>query len=176
MYPFIRLAKEFAVVALRPKLSLEDTHVSYHICWPWDLDFAFELNNGRTLSIFDLGRIPYAYRVGLFQLMVKKKWRFTMAGSTIRYRRRVTAFQRLKMTSQVLGRDDKFIYIGQSMWRGDECTSSILHRTAMLDKNGLVDTQRISDAFGMPEWNPVMPDWVNEWIAQEKNRTWPPEF
>ena len=62
MYPFIRMAKELLVFRNAPRLALGDTHISHHICWPWDLDVWMELNNGRTLTLYDLGRIPMAHR------------------------------------------------------------------------------------------------------------------
>ena len=42
-----------------------DTHVSTQLCWPWDLDPWIELNNGRTLTLYDLGRLPLSQRTGL---------------------------------------------------------------------------------------------------------------
>ena len=60
MYPFIRLAKDIFINARATPLDMGETHVSHHICWPWDLDLWWELNNGRTLTIYDLGRIPLA--------------------------------------------------------------------------------------------------------------------
>ena len=65
MYPVIRMAKEIVKFRNAPALPITGTHVSQHICWPWDIDLWMELNNGRTLTLFDLGRIPLAIRTGL---------------------------------------------------------------------------------------------------------------
>ena len=65
------------------------THVSYHRCWPWDIDLWMELNNGRTLTFYDLGRIPLARRTGLVELLRKQRWGLTMAGASVRYRARI---------------------------------------------------------------------------------------
>ena len=65
MYPLIRFAKELVKFRNAPKLGPLDAHVSTHMCWPWDLDPWIELNNGRTLTLYDLGRIPLAVRTGL---------------------------------------------------------------------------------------------------------------
>ena len=53
MYPFIRMAKELFVNKSAQNLSVGEIHESFHICWPWDLDFWFELNNGRALTLYD---------------------------------------------------------------------------------------------------------------------------
>ena len=65
MYPFFRMAKELIIHRNAPPLEMGKSHISHHIRWPWDLDFWLELNNGRTLTLYDLGRIPLAKRIGL---------------------------------------------------------------------------------------------------------------
>ena len=55
MFPFFRFTKDLLVARTQPPLGLLDTHVSHHICWPWDVDMFLELNNGRTLTLYDLG-------------------------------------------------------------------------------------------------------------------------
>ena len=61
------------------------------------------------------------------------------------------------------------------MWRNNEATSSVLYRSAVTDKNGIVPTQRAVEDLGYPDWNPEMPKWVQNWIAAEDTRAWPPE-
>ena len=69
MYPLFRFAKEMIKFRNAPRLAVTGTHVSTHVCWPWDLDPWIELNNGRTLTLFDLGRIPMAQRSGLIPIL-----------------------------------------------------------------------------------------------------------
>ena len=176
MYPILRLSLEMFLVRNAPKLELDQTHNSYHRCWPWDVDFQFEMNNGRVLTLYDLGRIPAAYRAGLIRVMRERKWSFAMAGACVRYRRRITTFERFRQTTKVVGRDDRFTYIVQSMWKRDgEAASNILYRAAMVGKNGIVPTNDVAAALGQPDWNPKLPDWVQNWIDAEDTRPWPPE-
>ena len=174
MYPFVRMAKEFVKFRKAPPLGLFDEHVSHHRCWPWDLDFWFELNNGRTLTLFDLGRVVLAQRVGLIGLMKSHRWGLTVAGSTVRYRRRVRAFDRLEMRSRCIGWDDRFMYLEQSMWRGGDCTSHLLLRTAVTDRNGIVTPDRVLAAMKLDLQSPELPDWVQRWSGSEGVRPWPP--
>ncbi|NHX27094.1 thioeseterase, partial [Escherichia coli] len=58
MYPFFRMTKERVKHRSAGALQPGDAHLSHHLCWPWDLDIWNELNNGRTLTLFDLGRLP----------------------------------------------------------------------------------------------------------------------
>lgn len=77
MYPFVRMAKEIWTSRRQPRLGLTEPHVSHHVCWPWDLDLWAELNNGRTLTLFDLGRIPLAVRTGLVGVLRRNGWSIT---------------------------------------------------------------------------------------------------
>ncbi|WP_380055305.1 acyl-CoA thioesterase [Falsihalocynthiibacter sp. SS001] len=174
MYPFFRLGKEIFKFRNAPTITVGEDHVSHHICWPWDLDFWFELNNGRTLSLYDLGRIPLATRMGLIGTLKRENWGLTIAGSSVRYRRRVRAFQRVEMRSRMTTWDDRFIYLEQSMWRNGECTSHALFRAAITDKNGIVNLARVKEAMQIETERPEMPSWIAEWIAAEGNRPWPP--
>lgn len=176
MYPFLRLAYQSYRARRAPPLAIFGTHVSHHLCLPWDLDLWNELNNGRTLTIYDLGRIPLAIRTGLIALLQHKSWGLTIAGTVIRYRRRVRLFDRVEIQSRLIGWDKRFLYIEQSMWnaRGD-CTSQAILRSALTDGQGIVTTDRVAAALEIDQISPVMPDWVMAWIAAEDMRPWPPE-
>jgi acyl-CoA thioesterase FadM len=128
MYPYIRIAKELWKFRRSPRLSILEPHISTHRVWPWDLDPWRELNNGRTLTLFDLGRIPMSVRMGFDRVAEAKGWGITVAGNSTRYRRRVTVFQKLTQVSRVLGWDARFVYLEQSFWRDGECTASMLLR------------------------------------------------
>lgn len=174
MYPFIRFVKEMVKFRSAPPLSFTGTHVSTHRCWPWDLDPWIELNNGRTLTLYDLGRIPLAVRTGLIGTLRKNRWGITVAGNSVRYRRRIKAFQRFTMVSRAVGWDQRFIYMEQSMWRGGECCNHMLVRSAITGPGGIVAPAELLAAIGAPTDSPALPDWVQAWIAADATRPWPP--
>lgn len=176
MYPYIRMAKEMWKFRRAPRLSILEPHVSSHRIWPWDLDPWRELNNGRTLTLFDLGRIPMSLRMGFDRVAKANGWGITVAGNSTRYRRRVTVFQKLTQVSRILGWDDRFVYLEQSFWRGGDCTASMLLRSAFIRKGGMVPPHEVLTALGQPLQSPDLPDWVKAWIAGDAARTWPPEL
>ena len=108
MYPFIRMAKELWISRNQPPLELGESHISHHICWPWDLDQFMEMNNGRVLSIYDLGRFGLAQKGGLIRALLKNRWKLAMAGCSVRYRRRIKMMERFETHSRVAGWDDRF--------------------------------------------------------------------
>lgn len=173
MYPVLRLAKEFFVHRGPPDLGLFDTHVSRHLCWPHDLDPWMELNNGRTLTLYDLGRTVLFRRIGMAPVMRQHRWGGTVAGSSVRYRRRVRAFDRLEMRSRLAGWDERFFYVTQGMWRGEDCTSHALFRVAVTGRGGLVPAADVAATIGAPE-PPRLPAWIAAWAEAEALRPWPP--
>ncbi len=174
MYPVVRMLKELALHARADTLPPWGTHVSSHICWPWDLDLWMELNNGRTLTLFDLGRMPLAWRNGMVSAMRRNGWGITVAGVSVRYRQRIRLFDRVEMRSRGVGHDGRFIYVDQTMWKGETCTTQALIRSAVTSKEGIVAPERVLEAMGADTASPELPDWVAAWIAAEAKRPWPP--
>ncbi len=176
MFPFVRVLKDVYLASRQPRFeALTQTHVSHHICWPHDLDFFLELNNGRAMSLYDIGRTAMAQRAGLLEVVRRERWGLTMAGSTTRFRRRIFGFERFEMRSRATCWDDRFMYLEQSMWKKNgECASHVLFRAAVTDRNGLIPPTRVLQAMGRDDASPEMPDWMQAWCAAEDKRPWPP--
>lgn len=174
MYPLIRLAKEILLHRKSGDLSVLDTHVSHHRCWPQDIDLFLEMNNGRILTILDLGRTGLAHRVGLLGALRQNGWGLTMAGVSVRYRKRIRPFVKFRTVSKAVGWDHRFFYLDQSIWIGNECAVQALYRSAVIDKNGIVPPQHVFEAMGFTGNTPTLPDWVQAWIDADATRPWPP--
>ena len=185
MYPFGRMMKEMFLQRRALRIGLLDLHRSWHRCWPWDLDPWMELNNGRTLTLYDLGRVPSMLRTGLVDLLKKAGCGITVAGATVRYRQRIRVFERVEMRTRVLGWDDRFFYMEQGIWSQGRCANHILLRLAAFrDKAGVGKPGGIiPPAELLTYWGectevhaPKLPEWVERWIESEAQRLWPPEI
>ena len=176
MFPFFRFFLAMIRQLGKPRLGPDETFTTYHWIMPWDIDVFGELNNGRTLTIFDLNRLPFGLRTGLVDVIRKKGWAMTMAGVSVRFRKRIKMFNRVRITCRVVGRDERFFYMNQTMWLGDEPAHNALYRGVVYSKkDGIVPTQEIGEALEQPDWAPDMPQWVQNWIDAEATRAWPPE-
>ena len=175
MYPYLRLGLELALARRAPALPLDGVHVTRLTCRPADIDPWGELNNGRTLTLYDLGRVPLAVRNGLVAAIRRNGWGLTVAGASVRYRRRVRAFERVEVRSAYVGRDPRFIYVHQAMFRKGEAVSSVLIRGAVVGPDGIVATDRLIAALA-PAAEPALPAWVAAWSDAEAARPWPPDL
>lgn len=175
MYPLFRLIRQVWEHRAAPPLPLTGTHVSHHLCLPWDIDPWAELNNGRVLTLYDLGRIVLFRRVGAVAAMRRRGWVGAVAGLSIRYRRRVRIWDRYSLHSRFIGHDARFFYCEQAMWRQGECTSHAVLRLAITSgARGIVPTSEVIAEIGSPAPTDPLPDWVQAWIASEQGRPWPP--
>lgn len=174
MYPIVRVIKEYLRARRQPPLEPLGTHVSYHRCWPQDLDNFLEMNNGRILTILDIGRTGLAARVGLIAALARRRWALTVAGSSARYRRRIRPFAKFRIVSRALGWDQRFFYIEQSIWMGDICAVQVLLRTAVTDQNGIVAPEAVFAEVGFEAASPPLPDWAQNWVDADNTRPWPP--
>ena len=178
MYPFLRMAAQLWRFRNRP-LGLLETHVTHVRCLPWDLDFAVELNNGRTLTLLDLGRLPFFLRTGVIKALRRHGWTVTMAGVSVRYRRRITNMQRVEMRTRLLGWDARFLYLDQTLWRADgECANQALYRVPVVGRSGIIAPQEALEGGGLiapGQASPPLPAWVAAWIEADAARPWPPE-
>lgn len=175
MYPIVRMIKEFVVHRKAGDLPTLGTHVSQHRCWPQDIDIFMEMNNGRILTILDLGRTVLAHRVGLIRSLRENRWGMTMAGVSVRYRKRIRPFVKFETRSRCVGWDDKFFYLDQSIWIGEDCAVQALYRSAITDANGIVRPEKVFEAAGHDLPRPALPDWVQNWVDADAKRPWPPE-
>lgn len=175
MYPYLRMALTLFSARRVPGQSAFAPLVTHHRAWPWDTDMYGELNNGRILTLSELGRWRYSVEVGLLSELRRRRAGFAVAGVSVRYRRRVPLWARYRLETRFLGWDERFIYTDQSMWLGETAANQILLRAAFVSREGTIPPAEIAAALGIDGTSPAMPGWVQNWIEAEATRPWPPE-
>lgn len=174
MYPVIRLLICCTHALNASSLDIHDVCETTFRCRPWDLDMFMEVNNGRLLTLYDLGRFDLSIRTGLSKKLKENRWGLVVAGGSVRYRRRVRAFDKVTIRTQVVGVDERWFYIAQSMWVKGQPTSSILLRTGITSKGRVVPAEDVFTAMNAQHWQPEIPVWVEKWIEADHERPWPP--
>lgn len=174
MYPLARLTLVSLKASQATPLEPGGVAETRFRCRPWDLDMFLEMNNGRVLTLYDLGRFDLSIRTGLAKVLKQNRWGLAVAGSSVRYRKPIRIFDKVVMRTQVLGFDDKWIYLSQSMRVKDQPVSSLLVRTCVTEAGRSLPTADVRRAMNVDDWNAPLPAWVEAWDRSDQTRPWPP--
>ena len=170
MYPYFRLAKIVLGAKFGRPLKIDETGRLSMIVWPGDIDFYPEMNNGRHMTLMDLGRIDLAIRTGLFSIAISNRWSFAVAGASLRYRYRLRPFRRFELLTELLGHDGRWFYFFQKTRRGHRICSSALIRAGVTSPKGIIPAEKVLDKMGHGHWNRDLPEWVKSWIKADDLR------
>lgn len=85
-----------------------------------DIDFNMHMNNGRYLTIMDIGRFDLLYRSGIFGKLFKAGFYPVVASESIRFKRSLKPFQKFVMRTQIESLSDKDFFISQKFIVGDK--------------------------------------------------------
>ncbi len=178
MYPYLRYTKSIVDSMLDNKkqgsMSLAQLSEVAIRCSITDLDPMLEMNNGRVLTLYDIGRTDFIIRTGLAKQLFKNRWGMVVAGSTVQYRKRIRWFDKVTIKTQLVGLDEKWLYLEHSMWvKGKPC-SSVLLRNGVTQGGKVIEMARVLDALGESELVMTPEPWVQEWIEANKDHRWPP--
>jgi acyl-CoA thioesterase FadM len=173
MYPYLRSARVLATAFLGSPLDFEEESVLRLRVGLSDIDVFWELNNGRHLTLMDLGRFDFAVRSGFLKVVHREGWGLTVGGASVRFRHRVPPFRRILLRTRVVGHDERWFYFDQRIEREGRVCSAALVRTAVTAKGRVVPVERVREAMGRSGWTEELPRWVRAWIDAEEERPWP---
>ncbi|QKV19715.1 thioesterase family protein [Oricola thermophila] len=134
-------------------------------CWPNDLDINLHMNNGRYLTIMDLGRLDLLLRTGLWRTMRERKWYPVVAAEKIAFRRSLNAFDTFELTTQVIGWDEKWLYIEHRMERDGNVMAQAFIKGLFLGPEGKVPMADLVAAAGHEGPSPEMDPKVVESLS-----------
>lgn len=148
----------------KSRLSIWDTSTASFRVNLLDLDVQRHMNNGRYLSLMDLGRMDLMLRSGFWDHVRAQGWYPVVAGQTITYRRSLTLGQRFTIDTRVMGHDSTWIYMEQVFRRGDVVIADAVVRARFLRwAGGSVDVSEVLDAAPERPEGLRVPEWVEEW-------------
>ena len=133
---------------------------------PTDLDILRHMNNGRYLSLFDLGRWDLLIRTGLFDTMKERGWYAVVSSETVTFRKSLELWQRFDVESRLIGHDDKAVFLEHRAVVDDEVYARVIVRARMLRRSGgTVSHDELFAAVGRPEGIPDIEEWIHDWAA-----------
>jgi acyl-CoA thioesterase FadM len=101
-----------------------------------DLDLFMHMNNGRYLTIMDLGRVDLMQRSGLLPLLNRARFYPVVTAQTITFRRSLNWRQRFQIESSVLAWDERSIVMRQRFVIGDTEYATALVKARFLRRSG----------------------------------------
>ncbi|MEQ1695390.1 MAG: thioesterase family protein [Hyphomicrobiaceae bacterium] len=81
--------------------------------WPNDLDLSLHMNNGRYLTLMDLGRMDLMVRMGLWRAVRRHKWTPIASSIIVRYRRELMPFARFRLETRMVSWGEASVVIEQ---------------------------------------------------------------
>jgi len=125
-------------------------------CWPTDLDLNLHMNNGRYLTLMDLGRLDLVTRLGLMKVMLKRRWRPVLGAAQVRFLKPIAPGQLFRMESRVLGWEGKWFYIQQRFYLGEVLATDALTKALFLGPQGSVAVEETLRAVGQSGSSPSL--------------------
>jgi acyl-CoA thioesterase FadM len=141
-------------IKFRSRLGVLDTSVRRFIVWPNDLDLNMHMNNGRYLTVMDLGRFDLTFRTGLGSLMFKRRWRPIVGSAKIRFRRSLDPFQRYEIHTRLLAWDEKWFYMEQQFVRAGAVHAEALVKAIFKGPEGTVSPGEMAALLGVSSESP----------------------
>jgi YbgC/YbaW family acyl-CoA thioester hydrolase len=129
-----------------------------------DLDPLRHVNNGKYLSLLDLGRFDLLQRSGFWQAASARGWYAVVAAQTITYKRSLTLGQRFDLLTRVLGMDERSVFMEQTFVRGDTVIARAVVQARFLHRDGgHVTPTELLELTGGTTRDLTVPTWVREW-------------
>jgi acyl-CoA thioesterase FadM len=163
-----RLLKTLILYLLHPvrRGILEESVVRFRV-WPNDLDTNLHMNNGRYLTLMDLGRLDLLLHNGAVRFVIRNKWYPVLAGTQIRYRRPLNLFQRFEIRTRIVTWDAKWVYLEQHILRQGDVALQAYLKGVFLGPRGSVPITELLGLMGVHESPPAMPAAMAAWLESE---------
>ncbi|KQY96782.1 4-hydroxybenzoyl-CoA thioesterase [Microbacterium sp. Root53] len=131
---------------------------------PTDIDVLRHMNNGRYLSLFDLGRWDLMIRTDLMATMDERGWYPVVSSETVTFRKSLNLWQRFEVQTRWIGHDDRALYLEhRAVVRGEIYASAVIRARMLRRTGGTVPLEEVLAAVDLPDELPEVPAWLHEW-------------
>lgn len=166
----IRLICVFVESFFRRRLHPLAESIVHLTVWPNDLDLNMHMNNGRYLTVMDLGRLDLLIRSGLAGEAFRRRWQPLVGGVNIHYRYSLAPFQRYRLHSKVVAWDEKWFFIEQRFTRGNRLIA-VAHVKALFRGHGRnISPKEILKAAHVNIDPPEVPAKIQAWLKMDETR------
>ncbi|WP_022665289.1 acyl-CoA thioesterase [Desulfospira joergensenii] len=152
----------------KPKIDFFDGIILPLRILPNDLDINRHLNNGRYLTLLDLGSIDFFLRTGVLYKAIRNGMRPMIGGVLITYRKGLSLFEKCTLTLQLKAWDDRWNYFHFEFRKADgKLAAAGYLKGAFVSKSGWVSNDAADEVFGYQRGACELPPAVENWIRAE---------
>ncbi len=131
---------------------------------PFDLDAYLHMNNGRYLTLMDLGRLDLFMRDGLLRLSLKNKWQPIVAAVQVKYSKVLPPFASFRLYTRVLCWEDDTLFVeAECKRKGATVTRAIVKMVVLGPGRRKVPIHDVVSAIGYHGDAPYVPQEVRMW-------------
>lgn len=141
----------------QPSMVLLDDLAQDMRVLPNDLDAFGHMNNGRYLTLMDLGRLAMMERTGLLKAARRNDWLPLVRGIEIEYVKPLFLWQRFRLHTRLISWDRKWVYLEQRFTVGDTLHARAHIRGLLRGRDGNVSTAQLLDSVGAADQEPPEP-------------------
>jgi acyl-CoA thioesterase FadM len=153
---WFRLLYQLLCLPLRSRLGLWQPSNLRLRCWPSDLDINLHMNNGRFLSLMDLGRLDLVNRTGLLKTMLRRRWRPILGAAQIRFMKPIGPGQEFRLETRLLGWEGKWFWMRQAFYLGEKLAAEAFVKALFLGPGGSIQADEVLRALGLAESSPPL--------------------
>ncbi|MCB9799161.1 MAG: acyl-CoA thioesterase [Candidatus Omnitrophica bacterium] len=149
----------------KPLSFLDSSILSFHVL-PHDLDIYAHMNNGRYMSIMDLGRWDLILRTGLYRRIAEKKWNPIVASSFIRYRRPLFLGEAYELHTRILGWTRKWFFLEQVFVRNEKTVARAYVKGLFIGPGGSIPCSEVLRLLNIKTESPELPRAIAAWVER----------
>jgi acyl-CoA thioesterase FadM len=163
MFPWLRLIRVGSMLVGQPRVGLLDTTQVRLRTWPNDLDFNLHVNNGRYLTLADIGRFDWFMRTGTLQL-ARRHGAIPVIGDAIaKFRRELRVWQSFEIHSRMIGWDERWGFLEHRFIRENRVLGVVAIRGVFRGRQGPLDPGALLSGLGVDAVSPPLPEWTRQW-------------
>lgn len=151
----------------RDLTALDDSVLHFRV-WPNDLDPNWHVNNGRYLTVMDLGRIDLTVRMGFLHLVFGRRWMPVLGGAMVSFQRPLKPFQGYTLRTRLVAWDDKWLYLEQRFESEGKLVAMGVVRGLIRGPDRSIPTAEVMHEVGFDHPSPAIPEHVRRWIAADE--------
>jgi acyl-CoA thioesterase FadM len=125
------------------------------------------MNNGRYMTLLDLGRLDLLLRTGSARQAMQRKWYPVLAATQMRFRRPLNLFQKFEIRTRIVGWEGKWVFIEQKIIRKGKPVTHAFLKGAFVGPKGTVPITDLVKLLGKETPPPPLPAEWRAWLESE---------